>query len=252
MFGRRILVLIPHPDDEVVGCAAAILRARAQGAEAFGHFLTTGIPAAEVLWAWQSHRRRVRRRRKEAEKAAALLGLQAVGFEDVPTRGLKDTMAETSERITAAVSQHNPDTIWAPAYEGGHTDHDVTNFLASTFRERLAVWEFSEYNYAGGRARSQEFPATNGSEQAITLTLDERERKQKLLRLYQSEQKNLGLIRTAQEVFRPLAAYDYSRPPHEGKLFYERFQWVPFRHPRVDFTKPEEVCAAIRRFHEGR
>jgi LmbE family N-acetylglucosaminyl deacetylase len=27
--GRRILVLVPHPDDEVVGCAAAIGRARA-------------------------------------------------------------------------------------------------------------------------------------------------------------------------------------------------------------------------------
>lgn len=248
MFGRRILLLIPHPDDEVVGCAAAILRARAQGAEVFGLFLTTGIPAAEVLWAWQSHRRRVRRRRQEAEKAASILGLQILSFADVPTRGLKDCLQDARGRIAAALSKTSADTMWAPAYEGGHADHDLTNFLAATFRRQLSVWEFSEYNYAGGRVRSQEFPATNGSEQALTLTLDEREQKRRFLRVYQSEQKNLGHIQTEQEMFRPLATYDYSRAPHAGKLFYQRFQWVPFRHPRVDFTTPEEVCAAIRQF----
>jgi hypothetical protein len=48
--------------------------------------------------------------------------------------------------------------------------------------------------------------------------------------------------------FRPLAAYDYSKPPHEGKLWYERFQWVPLRHPRVDYTSCDEVSGAITDF----
>ena len=50
------------------------------------------------------------------------------------------------------------------------------------------------------------------------------------------------------EALRPLARHDYSRPPHPGRLFYERHQWVPFRHPRVDFTPPAAVLAAIARF----
>ena len=32
MIGRRILVLAPHPDDEVVGAGIALLRAQAAGA----------------------------------------------------------------------------------------------------------------------------------------------------------------------------------------------------------------------------
>jgi LmbE family N-acetylglucosaminyl deacetylase len=27
MIGRRVLILVPHPDDEIVGCGAAIARA---------------------------------------------------------------------------------------------------------------------------------------------------------------------------------------------------------------------------------
>jgi N-acetylglucosamine malate deacetylase 1 len=68
------------------------------------------------------------------------------------------------------------------------------------------------------------------------------------LALYKSEQKNLGDIDVRYESFRPIANYDYAKPPHEGKLWYERFQWVPFRHPRVDFTKSATVSKAIMEF----
>lgn len=49
MFGQRVLILVPHPDDEVVGAAAAIARARAQGAAVTGVFLTTGVPDADWI-----------------------------------------------------------------------------------------------------------------------------------------------------------------------------------------------------------
>ena len=68
------------------------------------------------------------------------------------------------------------------------------------------------------------------------------------LSLYASEKGNLGSLRLEEEQIRPLAAYDYSKPPHEGKLWYERFQWVPLRHPRVDYTSCDEVSGAITDF----
>ena len=49
----------------------------------------------------------------------------------------------------------------------------------------------------------------------------------------------------AAEALRPLAPYDYGAPPHPGRLWYARFQWVPFRHPQVDFTRPADVYAAF-------
>src|SRR5205823_9796815 len=50
---RRILVLAPHPDDEIVACGIAALRARAAGAQVFVLYLTTGVPVRGVLWPWQ-------------------------------------------------------------------------------------------------------------------------------------------------------------------------------------------------------
>ena len=105
--------------------------------------------------------------------------------------------------------------------------------------------EFAEYNFFGGRARAQEFPFSNGDEQTIVLTPEERRRKRELLRLYASERGNLSYVGIERECFRPVAVYDYSQPPHPGRLWYARFQWVPFRHPRVDFTPPDEVSRTI-------
>ncbi len=249
MFSSRILVLAPHPDDEIVGCCAAIGRARSQGAVVRVAFLTTGVPAREVFWPWErwNYEARVLRRWDEARRAAERLGVEAIHFSEIPSRCLQQDLEETRARIGALAREHAPDSLWTPAYEGGHTDHDVTNFLASAFRKALTVWEFSEYNFRGGQVRSNEFISMPGQEQQILLTDEERRFKRGMVAHYASERGNLRHIRDEREVFRPLAAYDYSRPPHAGKLFYQRFQWVPF-HPRVDYTRPQSLCHAFTRF----
>lgn len=250
MLGERILILVPHPDDEVVGCCAAIGRAREEGASVHGLYLTTGVPAEEALWSWdrKHHPEIVSQRRDEARAAAERLGIEVVSFADVPTRQLKAHLKDASESVIAALKDLKIDMVWVPAYEGGHQDHDVANYLGHLVDPRVEVWEFSEYNNAGHRTRSQEFPKPNGSEREILLSAEEQAAKREALLAYASEQRNLGYVRLERECFRPIPAYDYSRPPHPGVLFYQRFQWVPFRHPRIDFTKPDEVSQAIAMF----
>ncbi|MCK6452661.1 MAG: PIG-L family deacetylase [Alphaproteobacteria bacterium] len=250
MYARHILLLAPHPDDEVVGAGAAIGRARAAGHRVFVAFLTTGVPDRSLLWPWQrgGHAARVARRRAEAEEAAALLGFEIAFHQDFPTRTLKAHLGETRQRVLAAIDCHAIEMIWVPAYEGGHQDHDSASFLASTLGGRVPVWEFAEYNNIGGKVRSQEFPCPSGQEIAIALDVREIARKRAALALYPSERGNLAHIQAGRECFRPLAGYDYGRAPHPGVLFYQRFQWVWPRHPRVDYTKPEEVCAALAGF----
>ncbi|MBX6320904.1 MAG: PIG-L family deacetylase [Rhodospirillaceae bacterium] len=249
MLAERILLLVPHPDDEVVGCAAAIGRAVAEGGRVFVFYLTNGVPARTVLWPWQraSHPGRVARRWREAVAAAARLGLAEAARQDIPTRTLKAHLRQASDTLRRLVEELRPGAVWAPAYEGGHQDHDVANFLASLVRRAVPVWEFSEYNYAGGRVRSHEFPAAAGTERVLALDPAEAARKRALLGLYASERANLRHVGCRREVFRPLVRYDYTRPPHAGPLFYQRFQWVP-RHPRVDHCRPVEVCRAIAEF----
>lgn len=249
MTGRPVLVLAPHPDDEVVGFSALIGRRRAVGAAVSVLFLTDGLPAAEVLWPW--HRRRrpamAARRRDEAERVARAMGLETTIFLDIPSRRLKDELTLAGAAIADAVARLGIGAVWAPAYEGGHQDHDATSFLASRLKPGLPVFEAPLYNFAGGVVRSQAFPSPPGLDaELVALTPEEQAEKRRLLAMYDSERRNLDYVEAGREALRPQPDYDYGRPPHPGKTFYQRFQWVPFRHPRVDFTTPEEVCRALR------
>jgi LmbE family N-acetylglucosaminyl deacetylase len=250
-FGRSILILAPHPDDEVVACHAAIGRARADGAELRVLYLTHGCLDRDTVWPWERgrHRERIAQRRFEAETAAFELGLTSAGWPDRPARALWRDLAAAEAEVAAAVQRFGADQLWVPAYEGGNPDHDGANAVASRFAAAgLAVLEFAAYNFAGGRARSHAFPAPTGAEEVLILTPAERAAKQRALDLYASEKGNLGYVRTNLETFRPLPAHDYRRPPHPGRLWYARFQWVPFAHPGVDRTDPDDVCAAIKAY----
>jgi LmbE family N-acetylglucosaminyl deacetylase len=296
MLNKCILILVPHPDDEVVACAAAIGRAQKNDAEVFALYLTHGCIAQETLWPWQRkhYEKFVARRRTEAEECARFLGITPVGWSSRPARHLWRELQVVADEIRTAITAHNINQLWIPAYEGGNADHDglnaVVNFLVQDFgktglaplplaggvggglqteahtsfspsptlsasEERinsapvaLSVLEFAEYNFFNGKANSQAFPYPNGTEQTITLSPEERAKKRAALEIYKSEKQNLNYVRTDRECFRPLAVYDYSKPPHPGTLWYERFHWVPFRHPRVDFTKSDGVTKSITQF----
>ncbi|MFO0989502.1 MAG: PIG-L family deacetylase [Alphaproteobacteria bacterium] len=261
MFGRRILILIPHPDDEVVGAALAIRRAVKNGSLVFGLDLTHGCPPREALWPWArgAHAARVKARRREAAAAARELGIARIADDGIAARRLRHDLPAALARLRAAADEHAIDTLWAPAYEGAHPDHDCANALAFALaRERpgLAAWEFAEYSNADGVRRANQFFAPSGGEIAIELADEDEGRwKSHLLALYRSEAFNLrnvgGGNAPFRESFRPLPRHDYTRPPHSGRLFYERFHWVPFPVPAINRTTGADVSTAIAAFLSG-
>jgi LmbE family N-acetylglucosaminyl deacetylase len=255
IFGKRILVLVPHPDDEVVASCAAIGQAQTQGSEIFALYLTHGCIARETLWPWQrkNYEKYVARRRAEGEKTANFLNIKPLFWNPRPARHLWKNLRESYEEIQSAIATNDIDQLWVPAYEGGNADHDALNALAAKWKSENqksenSVLEFAEYNFSGGKTHSQEFPFPNGTEQRITLNPDEQKKKRGALAIYESEKMNLSYVKSDIECYRPLSTYNYSRPPHPGTLWYARFQWVPFHHPRVDFTNPNDVSRAITTF----
>ena len=227
MYGERVLLLIPHPDDELVGTATAIGRLRRQGGEVFGAYLTSGVPASAGVWFGrrQKYRKSVIRRWEEANRVAEELGLSVAGRQEtIPSRELKAHIASSVEWIQKQALELKADRLWVPAYEGGHQDHDVANFIAAQLARDFDVWEFAEYHFGGGEVQSQTFLEPNGSEKALVLDPSEKARKRALLAQYDSEQKNLGYVGIDREVFRPLAHYDYGRAPHAGRMFFQRFR----------------------------
>jgi LmbE family N-acetylglucosaminyl deacetylase len=247
---RRILVLAPHPDDEIVACGIAAARARAAGARVFVLYLTTGIPARAALWPWQrpGYAKRLRRRREEAWVVASLIGFEPVGFSDFPSRRLRHHLDEAAVEIDRAIAACGAEALWVPAFEGGHQDHDAANALAAWFSARLPVHEFAAYNFAGGQVCANRFADERGGQHVSEASAGEAALKRRALAGYASERGNLRHIGVTHEASRPLPAHDYGAPPHRGRLFRERFHWVPFRHPRIDFDASAAVYADIGRW----
>jgi len=251
---RRILILAPHPDDEIVACGIAARRARTEGAQFFVLYLTTGVPPREVLWPWQRRgfAARIARRRGEALAVAALFGLEPVGFLDIPSRGLMAQLDAAAASVEPALGETQADCLWVPAFEGAHQDHEAANALAAKMRDRLPIWEFAAYNHAGGKLRSNRFIDARGGVIELHLSREEAALKRRALALYASERGNLAHILCKEEAYRPLPRHDYAAPPHPGTLFRERFHWVPFRHPRIDFTPSKEIYTRLGQWSSTR
>jgi len=254
MDARRILILAPHPDDEIVACGIAASRARAAGCRVFVLYLTTGVPWPAALWPWQraGQPARVSRRRAEAEAAAALVGCEPIGFLDYPSRRLRHHLDAAAAEVERALAECEAEALWVPAFEGAHQDHDAANAVAAQFRGHVRIHEFAAYNLSGGHITSNRFPDRGDGDVTIQATAEEAALKKKALACYASERRNLRHIGIAGESWRPLPRHDYRAPPHPGRLFRERFHWVPFRHPRIDFDPSATVYAEIGRWVSAR
>jgi len=223
------------------------MRAQRRGASVTVLYLTTGVPSLEELWPWQraSRAKWVGRRHDEAARAAALLKFGQDGYSSIPSRRLIRHLDEAEASVAHAIENAAATELWVTAFEGAHQDHDAANAIAARFGERLPVWEFAAYNFAGGKVRSNKFLDARGGVVELTADRDEAAMKHRALGLYASERGNLRHIRIGEEQYRPLPRHDYSTPPHAGRLFRERFQWVPLRHPRIDFTSSAEIYSVL-------
>jgi N-acetylglucosamine malate deacetylase 1 len=251
---RRIVILAPHPDDEIVACGVAAMRAVRKGARVSVLYLTTGVPPRETLWSWQQrgYARREQRRLDEAAAAASSLGLGSSGILRIPSRHLLRHLDRAEAETGRALDGVGATELWVPAFEGAHQDHDAANAVAALFRDRLPVLEFAAYNYSGGRVSSNRFPEGSPGVVKLRANREEAQVKQNALRLYRSERGNLRHIRVGEEQYRLLPRHDYSRPPHPGALFRERFHWVPLRHPRIDFTPSAGIYSVLGEWSAGR
>src|SRR5262249_27366333 len=141
VFGKNILILVPHPDDEVVGCCATIGKAQRQGSKVFALYLTHGCIARETLWPWQrrNYVKYVARRRAESEQVAQFLGILPLNWPVLPARHLWREMACVAQEIRTAIEQNAIDQIWLPAFEGGNPDHDALNAIGFSLKDEAGV-----------------------------------------------------------------------------------------------------------------
>lgn len=188
---ERILILAPHPDDEIVACGVAAWRLYQQGAQVFVRWLTDGVIPLDDMWLWDRRRRPAQavRRLAQGRQAVAMMGAQLLEPDpNLPARGLWRQMDAVAKSIQADIAAHAPTQIWVPAYEGGNPDHDALNAIGAFLAgEGHDLRECAEYHFAGGRAHSHSFVTKRSDAQILTLTPEERAFKRRCLDAYVSE-----------------------------------------------------------------
>jgi LmbE family N-acetylglucosaminyl deacetylase len=122
----RILVLSPHPDDELIGCGGTMLKYMSLGAEVTIVQLTDGSNCAALLGAKPDFRTTARLR--EAERVARNLKV-----DDLRLWSLTDTLFQVDKELVQKMRdllvELKPDIIFIPFVNDLHHDHVKTNQL---------------------------------------------------------------------------------------------------------------------------
>jgi LmbE family N-acetylglucosaminyl deacetylase len=134
--GARVLVLSPHPDDELIGCGGTLLRLIAAGASVTILQATDGSALESLREVPHVLRRSVRI--DEARRVAAAMGAQLVawGERDGGLRCTEDAvkrMRETLERL-------RPTQVFTPFLSDMHPDHrELSRILSRSLGDGCAL-----------------------------------------------------------------------------------------------------------------
>lgn len=239
----RLLVILAHPDDEVLA-----LGGRLEGMRA-SRFLcvTDGAPGdgldagAHGFGSLAEYRAA---RRGELLAALRLAGVPEVCADElrVDERVLGDQtaafhLAALTRAVVREIREFRPEAVLTHPYEGGHPDHDACAFavhaavrLLGGGAPRVVESPFYHARMDGGSGMETGtfLPAENGSGGATVvckLLEEEQVRKCERLGCFVSQRETLAQFGTEREMFRVAPAYDFERAPHHGALLYEGFPW---------------------------
>lgn len=130
----RVLVLAPHPDDEIFGCGGSLALYRQQGAAIHVHVLTDGAGYAP-----EPERAGIlSRRRDETNAALALIGIPPASFGQFRDRSLA-AFSGLGEHLRQLIAEYQPDIVLAPSLWEIHPDHLATGRGLLVAVEQLAA-----------------------------------------------------------------------------------------------------------------
>ena len=113
----KILVIAPHPDDEVLGCGGTIKKYADAGEEVYLCIVTRNFSPE-----WTDELQK--EREKEVENVRKILGIKKVFFLNLPNTKL-DTIPqkEINDAILKCIKEVGAEVLYIPYYGDVHKDH---------------------------------------------------------------------------------------------------------------------------------
>ena len=129
---KKILIVAPHPDDEILGCGGIISKYTKSGCEIFVAIMTNGNIGAPEIFPIEG----TLRGREEAKKSHALLGIKDTFFYDFPAPRLETQPTyQISIVLDKLIRDLGIDTLFIPHRGDIHKDHRIV-FEASLVAAR--------------------------------------------------------------------------------------------------------------------
>ena len=228
----RCVVIVAHPDDDVVGAGGLISRLD----DVTVLHVTDGIPKTEPIpdAAAGENSESAHALRRESRTALALAnvsGEQIIEF-GLGTEQAPFELTNLTRRIASFLMQLAPDIVLTNPYEGGDPDHDATAFATHAALRLLqqsgfkppSVFEIAMYPTPDGNKRVLDFFLPSEPAEVTTLLLDKkaRELKRQMFACFTTRPDLQRENSFGRERFRRPPRYNFAAPPNGGKLNYER------------------------------
>ena len=135
--GENVLVISPHPDDEIIGCGGTLIKMLKEGVSVSVVQLTDGSNTSELKDSPEHIRKTIRL--EEAEVVAKNLGFSELFLFKEPDSHLECTI-DNVKKLADILNRLDPKVIFIPFINDTHPDHIVSNEI---LRKSL---EFSSMN----------------------------------------------------------------------------------------------------------
>lgn len=226
-----VAIVTAHPDDETLAFGAVMKRLN--GVRMV--LATDGSPRdmqAQRRLGFESVAAYRDARHAELIAAIGLAGVPASALTrlELPDKEAAANLGVFAARLREVFANHRIRAVLTHAYEGGHPDHDaVAAAVALAARGTdIEVVELPFYRSRDGRFAVQSFvPIDDIPIVETRLTEEEAAHKLAMVACYPSQVALLQGFRPRFERFRPMPDYDFTRPPNNGEIDYEKgfFPW---------------------------
>lgn len=195
----NILVLAPHPDDEVIGAGGTIAKHIDSGDHVFLVVLTR---AHEPFWPKEI----IERKSKELAKVVAFLKIKKLFWLKFKAASLNSVPGiEISKQLEEIIEEVNPHIIYAPPKGDVHLDHDIVGVQALSAsrkgRELKKLLFYEEPQNTGDNSAPHYFIPNYFVDISGFI-----ETKLKALKMYRSEEKKFLHARSAKALKMTAAA----------------------------------------------
>lgn len=227
-----LLVIVAHPDDETIGAGGMLSRWES----VWVLHVTDGAPrngqdaAAAGFANWREYAFQRSAELRAAMELAGVPSKHCIGL-GVPDQEASLQMEPIARGLADRIRELRPAVVLTHSYEGGHPDHDATAFAVHAACQILRqadepvppIIEMAFYNAVHGA--SGQFLGMEPTPACVELSGTECDLKRRMLDCFTSQKRTLESFPVGQERYRRAPEYDFARPPHEGPLYYERFDW---------------------------